>query len=133
MNFLLDHNLSPLLARALNELSRGSGHEVAALRDRFPDNPPDETWLRALGQEGGWAVVTCDASIRRNPGELAAWREAKLTTFFLAKGWSSLQHWAKAAKLVQIWPTIEQSAVSVRAGAAYLVHVKGRLEVLQTL
>lgn len=133
MNFLLDNNLSPLLARALNELSKGSTHEVHALRDKFAAGTTDEQWIRALGAEGGWAVVSEDRSILRNPLELAAWREAKLTTFFLARGWSPLGHWVKAAKLVQVWPTIESSASSVRPGAAYLVPVRGKLQVLQSL
>lgn len=133
MRFLLDNNLSPKLARALNELSSGSGHEVHALRDKFPPATSDESWIRTLGSEGDWAVVSGDRKILKNPLEQAAWREAKLTTFFLAPGWSSLDHWAKAARLVQLWPSIEGSASTVRAGAAYLLPVRGKFEVIQSL
>jgi|SwirhirootsSR2_FD_contig_31_5520312_length_1558_multi_4_in_0_out_0_2 hypothetical protein len=131
MKFLLDNNLSPKLARALAALSEG-GHEVVALRDRFPADTSDETWIRQLGKEGGWCVVSGDRFLK-TPGERAAWRESKLTTFFLAPGWSSLTHWAKAAKLVHAWPIIESTAVNVEAGAAFEVKVSGKLSVLQKL
>ena len=133
MRFLLDHNLSPKLARALNELTKGSGHEVVALRDRFPADTADVEWIQRLGNEGGWAVVSGNRDILRNPVELAAWRESKLTIFFLARGWSSLTHWVKAAKFVHAWPTIETHASTVKPGAAYVVHVNGKLEVIQSL
>lgn len=105
MRFLLDHNLPPRLARALNELCKGSGHEVVALRDVFQPETADAVWVRRLGSEGGWAVVSGDRNILENPLELAAWRESRLTIFFLARGWSSLGYWMKAAKLVHVWPT----------------------------
>ncbi len=133
MKFLLDNNLPPRLARALNELSKGSGHEVVALRDRFQPETEDASWIRHLGAEGGWSVVSGDLNIFKNPVELAAWRESKFTIFFLARGWSSLEYWVKASKLVHVWPTIQTHASTVRPGAAYVVHVNGKLEVIQSL
>lgn len=58
MKLLLDHNLSPKLARALQALF--DDHEVVSLRDKFRDQTPDEEWITALDREGGWAVLTKD-------------------------------------------------------------------------
>ncbi|TVT84568.1 hypothetical protein [Pseudomonas sp. H3(2019)] len=58
MNFLLDNNLPPALARALNELSKSEGHTVTPLRDKFPQSTSDMTWISTLSEEGGWAVIS---------------------------------------------------------------------------
>ena len=81
MKFMLEHNLSPRLARALNELGKGDGHEVVALRDKFKHDTKDHAWMSALGREGGWAVVSGDTSIFKSGLAVTAWREFKLTVF----------------------------------------------------
>ncbi len=130
MRFLLDNNLSPRLARALNELTRGSGHEVTALRERFPADTKDTQWIGRLAQEGDWAVVCGDRGILTNPIELKALRDSGLTIFFLARGWASLEHWPKAAKLVQHWPKIEATVENVLPGVCYTVQLNGKLAVI---
>ena len=126
MKFLLDHNLPPELARALHSLSEHKSHQVTALRDRFPVDATDETWLGELAREKNWAVVTGDTRIRRNKAEQRAWLEAKVTIFFLQKGWSSLVYWDKAAKLVGWWRIIMKTTEHMAAGAGFLVPVKGK-------
>lgn len=39
MNFLLDNNLPPALAKALHELSKTEGHRVIALREVSGQHP----------------------------------------------------------------------------------------------
>jgi hypothetical protein len=39
--------------------------------------------------------------ISKNPHEVAAWREAGHTTFFLKAGWTSLSFWEQAQKFVK--------------------------------
>ncbi len=41
MNFFVDNNLPPALARALHALSENAGHRVVHLKDLFPPNTPD--------------------------------------------------------------------------------------------
>ena len=43
MKVLLDNNLSPKIAKALNELFYPE-HEVVALRDKFAGDTSDEEW-----------------------------------------------------------------------------------------
>src|SRR5438105_11673959 len=90
MKFVLDHNLPPGLARALNELSKSEGHEVYPLREKFAEDVKDHAWISALGRESEWAVISGDISIFKVEEARVAWREAKLTIFFLAPGWAHL-------------------------------------------
>jgi predicted nuclease of predicted toxin-antitoxin system len=45
MKCVFDNNLPPKLARALNELEGEQGIEVVHLRDQFPENTDDITWI----------------------------------------------------------------------------------------
>ncbi len=56
MKCLVDNNLPPALARALNALSANKFsdlEQVIALREKFPPDTSDVTWIQMLGQEGG--------------------------------------------------------------------------------
>jgi hypothetical protein len=86
LKLLLDHNLPPRLARALNELF--PNHTVVALRERFRPDVPDAEWIAALDAEGGWAALTRDLRIRTRPHERAAMDRARVVFFFLAGQWT---------------------------------------------
>lgn len=89
MKVLLDNNISPLVARAIDVLVRPEGDGVVALRDRFAPETPDVTWIKALGRE--WIVISGDVRITRRAAERAAWRSSGLVGFFLAPGWSKFK------------------------------------------
>lgn len=86
MKLLVDHNLPPVMARAIHLLVERDGHEVTALRDRFPPDCPDIEWLGRLGMEGGWSVLSMDHMILRRPAERVALNRARVTAYFLASG-----------------------------------------------
>jgi hypothetical protein len=132
VRFFLDNNLPPRLARALNELSKPE-HEVVHLREKFQPDTSDTTWLHTLASEGDWVIVSGDLRITRLPHEQKAWQESGLTAFFLEKGWSSLQFWEKATKLVGWWEAIVLQATRVEAGVGFLVPVRSKkLKILST-
>jgi len=81
VRFILDHNLSPRLARALDALS--ADHEVVHKRDKFDPRASDVEWLGTLGSEEDWVIVSGDLRISRNRDELVAWLESGCTAFFL--------------------------------------------------
>lgn len=122
MKFLLDHNLPPRLARALNELSTelAPDIEVHALRERFPVETPDHVWIEALSREGGWAVITRD-TIYKTPLNKEALRRNGLVVFCLERAWSKQKFWPIAAKLVDWWPEIVDQAQRIEGGAAFYV------------
>lgn len=130
MKFLLDNNLSPHLAAALNELCRGeSGSSVFHLGQKFARNTPDHEWIPTLSEEGGWAIVSQDG-FRKNDLECEALRRAGLAVFVLSRQWSSHRYWDKAQNLVRWWPHIEDYVQRIHGGAAVRVpwRVSGRFE-----
>lgn len=121
MKFFCDANISPHLAKALNSLSLPENHLVQHLREKFDPRTPDITWIRALADEGGWAVITRDRAMSRQPVEQEVLRRSGLTVFMLAKAWGSQDHWSMSAALVRWWPKIIEQACLIEGGAAFEV------------
>ncbi|MGH7098109.1 MAG: hypothetical protein ACREE4_10690 [Stellaceae bacterium] len=134
MKVLLDNNLSPYLARALNALLEPEDDQVAHLTDRFPANTEDRAWIGALAEEGGWVVISGDLRIYRNRLEREAWRRSRLIAFFLAPQWGKARNIEKAWRLLRWWPRIREQVGIVDAPAAFelpLAYGAGRLKVLR--
>jgi hypothetical protein len=102
LKLLLDHNLSPRLAKALAVLF--VDHEIVALRDKFPQDATDIDWIAALDREGGWAVLTKDLRIRQRPHERAALDRSRIVYFFLAGAWMKCTVEETAARLIRLIP-----------------------------
>lgn len=106
MKFLFDNNLPPALARGMRELSSREAlvDDVVPLRDKFPANTPDDVWLPALADEGGWAIISIDR-FSKSAAERELIRRHGLTVFVLDPQWSK-PYWDQAAQLVKWWPKI---------------------------
>ena len=126
MRFFFDNCLPPALAKALAALAEPDGHVVEHLRDKFPADTADTVWIGALAAEGDWIIVSGDPRITRNPAERAAWRESQLTAFFLKPGWTNLDPWVQASKLVARWPKIVSRAEGAESGSGFFVPVSGQ-------
>lgn len=111
MKFLFDNNLPPSLARGVAELSKVDVDiaEVIPLRDKFPANTPDESWMRHLHVEGGWIVISGD-QFRKSKAERELLRQTGLTVFVLDRQWAEHLYWDKASRLVLWWPKIVKVA-----------------------
>ena len=127
MKFFVDNCLALKHARALNALVEPQ-HRVIHLRDRFAPDTPDQVWLLDLGKEGGWIVISGDHRIGRSAHERAAWRQSKLTIFFLAKRWENLPLMEQHAKLSHCLPEIIRQAEKATAGSGFMVSVNGKVE-----
>jgi hypothetical protein len=103
LRLLVDHNLSPRLARCLGALFNDD-HQIFTLRDKFRPNTPDIEWIGTLNQEGGWAVLTKDLRIRTRPHERAALDRSRIVYFFLAGSWRKLTVEETAARLIRLIP-----------------------------
>ena len=133
MRFILDNNLSPIHALALNALSSREGCEVHHISEVFPRRDiPDENWLPALSHQGDWVVVSADMNIFKSPHLRQVWIESKLTTFFLHKGWLHQKFWDQAWWFTRWWPTFIEQARIMEAGTAFEVPSKsqGKLRLL---
>jgi len=120
LKFLIDNNLPPAIARALNELTKNDGHSVVALKDKFPASAPDVLWISELASEGDWAVVSQD-KFTKGDAERKAFRDSGLAIFCLSRQWGQSTYWSKAENLVRWWPSIIQQASLVKGGAAFRV------------
>ena len=123
MKFFIDNCLAPRLANALDALD--DQNRVIALRERFSPDAKDSDWLRELGKEGDWVVVSGDPRIARGRHEREAWLQSRLTAFFLEPGWTNFGFWTQASKLIQWWPIIVKQAEVIRGAAGFFVPVKG--------
>lgn len=130
MKFFFDNCISPRLARAMHALIEPQ-HEVRHLRDRYPgadsSSIEDTTWITDLGKERGWIIVSGDIAIRSRPAERAALQAARLTAFFLAKGFTQLDGWEQVHWLIDQWPRIVELADKTEAGSAFLVPKRGKI------
>ena len=105
MRLLIDHNLSPRLARCLDALF-SDDHRIISLREKFSPNTPDIEWISRLSIEGGWAVLTKDLRIRTRPHERAALDRSRVVYFFLAGSWRKLTVEDSAARLIRLIPKL---------------------------
>lgn len=123
MKLLVDHNISPHVAHALAAIARADGHRVKAKSDKFDARHAvsDEEWLTALGREGGWAFVSDDQRILKNPQERAAMLEARVIGFFLEPAWRkrNVSEYERAARLMLWLPRMAQQCDEIEPPAAY--------------
>ncbi len=83
MKVIIDENLSPALARALNALFDGED-EVVHIRDKFGPSVKDVDWIDRLSAEDRWIVISGDTSIIKKKAEQTAFRNSRLIGFFPA-------------------------------------------------
>lgn len=99
-----------------------AGARVERHCDHFKDDEADAAWLRVVG-ERGWAVVTKDGAIRRNPLERGALEAAGLRAFVLTSG--NLAAAQMSEVLVKHLVRMENLARSRRAPFIALVNAAG--------
>jgi hypothetical protein len=131
LKFLLDENLPPALARALNALSAANKHSVEHVRDFVPLQTSDVEWISKITSEGGWSVLSGDRRMLTRQHELKALTENKVTTFIFASGWSALTFWEKAWLLVRWWPTVVALACTSTPGSIFIIPYKQKPEKLK--
>jgi hypothetical protein len=125
VNVLIDHNISPHIARALAAMAGPAGDHVVAKSEKFDTTRPirDVDWLESLGREGGWAFISDDQRIHRNPQERAAMLAAQVIGFFLEPAWrkSNVTEFERAARLLLWWAKLMSQCEIVAPPAAFRV------------
>jgi predicted nuclease of predicted toxin-antitoxin system len=127
MRFFLDNCLAIRHARALHEMVKPD-HSFTHLQDKFRPDTKDEDWIRALGREGGWVVISGDYRIGKSAHERRAWHESGLTVFFLSKGWTNIPPLQQHSKLALILDDILEHAQRAKPGSGFTVSVHGKIE-----
>jgi hypothetical protein len=107
LKLLIDHNLSPALARSLTPLFPDD--TIVSLRERFATNATDIEWMSALDAEGGWAALTRDLGIKRKPHERLALDRSRIIFFFLSgNAWKRFSVPETAARLIRLMPLMKK-------------------------
>jgi alpha-ketoglutarate-dependent taurine dioxygenase len=131
MKFFFDNCISHKLAKAIHALVEPE-HTVSHLRDHWHQadrqSVSDKEWITNLGREGGWVVVSGDIRIRSRPAERDALRAARLTTFFLADGFATMDKWEQVRWEIDKWPEIVDLAARVATGSTFRVPKRGKIE-----
>lgn len=127
MKFFLDNCLAIRHARALNEMVKPD-HNFTHLQDKFAPDTKDEDWIRALGREGDWIVISGDYRIGKSAHERRAWHESGLTAFFLSKGWTNIPPLQQHSKLALILGDIIEQAQRAKLGAGFSVAMNGKIQ-----
>jgi len=127
VKFFFDNNLALKIAKGLNGFV-APDHEVVHLRERFKGSADDVEWMKGLAKEENWIIVTADLHIGTNPHEIAAWKEAGHTIFFLKRGWLNLSFWDQVHKFTKCFPQIIEKAKMAKRGSSFIVSVNGKIE-----
>jgi hypothetical protein len=104
------------------------GYEIVALRSKFKENTPDESWMASLGQEGGWNVISGDFRIITNRQRRIVWTASKLTTFFLHSSWmnDAYTETFKTARFLSRWDEIAAMAEKAEPGTPVPLTLQGK-------
>ncbi len=124
MKILLDENLPALLAESLQVLARNEHYEINHVIPWLGKGTSDINWIKAVGREGGWVVISNDHHIATRPHEIAAWRQNDVIGFILPKMFNQLRFWDKAAFLTRWWETIVDAAKLAGPGDMHFVPPK---------
>lgn len=124
MKILLDENLPARLAESIQVLARDEPYEINHVIPWLGKGTSDVNWIRAVGREGGWVVISNDHHIATRPHEIAAWRQNGVIGFILPKMFNQLRFWEKAAYLMRWWETIIEAATVAKPGDMHLVPAK---------
>jgi hypothetical protein len=127
MRFFLDNCLAIRHARALNEMVKPD-HSFVHLKDKFDADTKDEDWIRKLGEEGDWIVISGDYRIGKSAHERQAWHESKLTAFFLSKGWMNIPLLQQHSKMALILDEIIEHALKAKPGSGFMVALNGKIQ-----
>lgn len=122
MRFFFDNCVCPHLVEVLRLLDKR--HELVHLREKFTADTTDPIWIRALGAEGDWIIISGDPRISRGQAERAAWIESHLTAFFCGDAWAGRKLMVQASEMLRWWDDIIETAKEAAQGSGYLLEFK---------
>jgi hypothetical protein len=122
---LFDHNMPPIIARALNVLVAAEGHEAHALRDKFDTKIDDISYFKALGEDDDWIVISKDVANARRTPERNAILKSGVLAFFLAPSVQKLRINEQAATILWQWDKLVTQRENLRNGLFLIPINKG--------
>ena len=122
---MVDNDLPPRLARALNLIFEDDGDEVVALRDKFGrDDLTDAEWIGALASEGNWAVLSADRRIAKQRPSRDLFIAAGLVGFFFPPALQKQPLAKQVARVLTLWQDLRDQ-VRLNANGCFEMPTKG--------
>jgi hypothetical protein len=116
VKLLVDNNLPPRLGRGLGALFAGI-HQVEHIKDKFGTGDlPDEEWIKRLGAEGGWCVLSGDRRIAKQKPSRELFNRANLVGFFPMPALLDRNLPLLTARILTVWPIMERTAQTMNRG-----------------
>jgi len=122
VKFFIDCCLPIQFARALSLLDQDN--TIEHLLDKYKPDTLDVVWLRDLGKERVYNVVSRD-DFRKSDEEKRAVRENANAVFILAGGYRHMKLWDLAQKVVGWWPRFIETSAKAKPGQCFRVPTKG--------
>jgi PIN like domain len=117
---MVDNNLPPVLGRGLSALFNGR-HEVIHIKDKFGrGNLPDEEWIKVLGAEGKWSILSGDTRIASKRPSREIFLSNNLVGFFPAPAVMKLDLAKQASRILYLWDVMDQQSKIVSRGCFQL-------------
>jgi hypothetical protein len=117
---LLDENLSPHIAAALNALVTPDNHSVQSVNGMGLRGTPDLDLFKKMHAAGVTVHITLDHH-NRVPAERAAIAALGMVVFVLEKSWANQTYWLQAERLVRWIPAIFDQAARMNPPAIFSV------------
>ncbi len=126
MIFFLDNTNPPQFAASLRAFDHDVRHllEVAALPEKGATK--DEVWIPYVAAQG-WVAITADRRIATAQRQREILQAARLTTFFMPKGYTTLKLWPQFQILVRAWEQIAANAERAKPGDCFDVQENGKV------
>jgi PIN like domain len=103
---LFDANLPPALSRGIHQLTEGRGIGAVCILDLYKTTQvPDEVWIDDISKNEIVGVISQDY-FDKTPQEIAAYQNAHVPFFYLAKAYPGFDLWKKCSLLLIKWPVI---------------------------
>jgi len=123
LKVLIDENLSPAIARALDGFF-GAEHQVEHMRTKFGAGVRDLDWIARLSEEGGWIIISGDRRITRNKAERNAFRNSRIIGFFLSSGLYKARVVKQLERILSLWDVIESTSATMAGGSIFELPAK---------
>lgn len=123
---MVDNDLPPRLAKALDLIFEADGDSIIALREKFGRSKvKDEEWIRSLGSEGGWAILSADRRIAKQRPSRDLLISAGLIGFFFPASLQKQPLFKQASRVIGMWPDIRDQ-VRLNANGCFEIPASGR-------
>jgi hypothetical protein len=122
---LFDHNMPPIIARALHVLVSPEGHQAHALREKFPLDISDIEYFTALGKDEEWIVISKDVANAKRAPERAAILRSGVLAFYLSPSVQKLRVTEQAATILWQWDKLVAQRANNRNGLFLIPINKG--------